>query len=111
MCLCPRQAGRPCPLQGAEWSLPPAGPSLAGLCSARAVGDTGLVPDVVGVGLGQGPCEPPASLGRQTGDQGKDPSPPGAAGLGQRTLGDEPGTAIHQQGCEESRHMLTAAGV
>ena len=37
------------------------------------MGDTGLVPDVVGVGLGQGPCEPPASLGRQTGDQGKDP--------------------------------------
>lgn len=66
MRLCPRQAGRPCPLQGAEWRLPPAGPSLAGFCSARAAGDTGLVPDVVGVGLGQGPREPPASLGRQT---------------------------------------------
>lgn len=90
MCLCPQQAEPAQASQGAEWSLPPAGPSLAGLCSARAVGDTGLVPNIVRVGLGQGPPEPCIFGKTDMGDQRQGSLTSGQRGS-DRGLGDEPG--------------------
>lgn len=107
-----RGAGRPArPSRVLSVSLPPAGPSLAGLCSARAVGDTGFGPNTV-VGLGQGPCEPPASLGRRTWEtKARIPHLQGQRGLRQRTPETSRGLPSISRDVRNHGHMLTAAGV